>query len=234
VAVKHHPDGNQAGSRLEAAAFPALLILICIGFFWKLVLSDQYTWLDLPDNANQVLPWFQFKAGEWHNGRIPLWDPTSGAASRCWRRVSPEPPIDQLAAVSGPAAERVDTPVLSTLVFRAHSRSAALFCYWLCRDLKRSHAASLLSGLAFGLGGFMGTNTWPQMLNGAVWAPVVLLFFLRAMRGERPVASAAWSGVFLGIAFLSGHHQIPIFLSLAVGGAGCTTSLWNQHSVFSA
>src|SRR5262249_21279212 len=48
---------------------------------------------------------------------------------------------------------------------------AALFCYWLCRDLKRSRAASLVSGLVFGLGGFVGTNGWPQMLNGAVWAP---------------------------------------------------------------
>jgi len=57
------------------------------------------------------------------------------------------------------------------------------------------------------------------MLNGAVWAPLILLFFLRAMRGERPVSSAAWSGAFLGIAFLSGHHQIPIFISLTMAGA---------------
>src|SRR5439155_376900 len=48
---------------------------------------------------------------------------------------------------------------------------------------------------------------------------LVLLFFLRAMRGERPLSSAAWSGAFLGIAFLSGHHQIPIFISLAMAGA---------------
>src|SRR5260370_8301245 len=96
---------------------------------------------------------------------------------------------------------------------------AALFCYWLCRDLKGSSAASLFSGLAFGLGGFIGTNNWPVMLNGAVWAPLVLLFFLRAMRSERPVSSAAWSGAFLGIAFLSGHHQIPIFIALTMAGA---------------
>jgi len=96
---------------------------------------------------------------------------------------------------------------------------AGLFCYWLCRDLKRTRAASLLSGLAFGLAGYVGTNNWPQMLNGAVWAPLVMLFFLRAMRGERAIASAAWSGAFLGIAFLSGHHQIPIFIGLAMAGA---------------
>src|SRR6266436_494536 len=57
------------------------------------------------------------------------------------------------------------------------------------------------------------------MLNGAVWVPLVLMFFLRAMRGGRVIASAAWSGAFLGIAFLSGHHQIPIFIGLAMAGA---------------
>jgi hypothetical protein len=54
------------------------------------------------------------------------------------------------------------------------------------------------------------------MLNGAVWAPLVLLFFLRAIRGQRPVASAAWSGTFLGIAFLGGNLQIPVLICLAI------------------
>ena len=57
-----------------------------------------------------------------------------------------------------------------------------------------------------------------MMINGAVWAPLVLLFFLRAMRGERPVSSIAWSGAFLGVSFLSGHHQIPIFIGLTMAG----------------
>src|SRR5205823_710973 len=95
-----------------------------------------------------------------------------------------------------------------------------------CRDLKRSRAASLLAGLAFGLGGFVGTNNWPQMLNGAVWAPLVLLFFLRAMRGERPVASSAWSGAFLGIAFLSGHHKFLCSSPWRWWAPGCT--IWQR------
>jgi len=39
------------------------------------------------------------------------------------------------------------------------------------------------------------------------------------MRGESPIANAALSGAALGFSFLSGHHQIPIFVSLAVGAA---------------
>ncbi len=95
----------------------------------------------------------------------------------------------------------------------------ALFCYWLCRDLKRSRTASILAGILFGLSGYCGNIDWPQMLNGAVWAPVVFLFFLRAMRGEAPAASAVLAGAALGVSFLSGHHQAPIFISLALCGA---------------
>jgi hypothetical protein len=93
-----------------------------------------------------------------------------------------------------------------------------LFCYLLCRDLKRSRAASLLAGAAFGMTGWMGSTDWPQMLNGAVWAPLVFLFLLRVVRSERTLVSGALAGTFLGVAFLSGHHQIPIYSTLASGG----------------
>src|SRR5258708_22679748 len=56
-------------------ARPAVLILIVIGFFWKLVLTDQYSWLESPDLANQVVPWFQFQAQQFHLHHFPAWDP---------------------------------------------------------------------------------------------------------------------------------------------------------------
>jgi hypothetical protein len=56
------------------------------------------------------------------------------------------------------------------------------------------------------------------MMNGAVWIPLVFLFQLRASRGPRPAVDAALSGMFLGVAFLSGHHQIPIFTAVAWAG----------------
>ena len=216
MAEKHHTDWNRAHDWLAPAAWPALLLVICIGFFWKLTLTDQYTWLDTPDIAYHLLPGYQFQAGEWHAGRMPLWDPYLGQP------------------VIGPAQPGAAYP-LNWLLFLAPLRNgwirqsslhwyfvlihfqAALFCYWLCRDLKRSQAASLLSGLAFGLGGLLGTDTWPPTLNAAVWAPLVFLFFLRAMRVERPVVSAAWSGAFLGISFLSGDLRGPMLMSLAMG-----------------
>ena len=41
---------------------------------------------------------------------------------------------------------------------------------------------------------------------------------MRVLRGRRPLVSAAWGGFFLGFAWLSGHHQVPIYLSLASAG----------------
>ena len=216
VAEKHHTDWK----RPSEWAMPALLLVVVSCFFWKLVFTNQYTWLDSPDAANQVLPWYQFQAGEWHAGRMPLWDPYLWGGQPLLAQAQPGAayPPNWLLFLMPLRRGWIRQPYMHWYFVLIHFQ-AALFSYWLCRDLKRSHAASLLSGLAFGLGGFVGTNNWPQMLNGAVWAPLVLLFFLRAMRGERPVASAAWSGAFLGIAFLSGHHQIPTFIGLAMAGA---------------
>jgi len=47
-----------------------------IGVFWKLVLTEQYTFLDGPDFAYQVAPWLEVQAYAWHHGNFPLlWDP---------------------------------------------------------------------------------------------------------------------------------------------------------------
>ena len=56
------------------------------------------------------------------------------------------------------------------------------------------------------------------MVNGAVWTPLVFLFLVRAARGVHAWASASLSGACIGMAWLAGHHQVPIFLTLASGG----------------
>src|SRR5436305_7913048 len=66
----------QASATLRRAlAVPLLLLLITAGFYWKLTLTRQYTWLEGPDLAYQVLPWLDLQAREIHAWRFPLWDP---------------------------------------------------------------------------------------------------------------------------------------------------------------
>jgi hypothetical protein len=222
VAQNHHSVLNQPPAALDRRWWtgPVILFLLTVGFFWKLVLTDQYTWLDSPDLTNQVLPWLQFQAGEWHQGRVPLWDPYLWAGQPLIGQAQPGAayPLNWILFLL-PLRNGWMRGLWLNWYFVFIHYMAALFCYWLCRDLGRSRPASIAAGVSFGFGGYIGTTEWPQMLNGAVWAPLVFLFLLRAARGFRPAASAALSGCCLGLAWLSGHHQIPIFTSLAAAAA---------------
>ncbi len=203
----------------RALQFPALLLLICSLYYWRLTLTNEYTWLNSPDMAYQVLPWYEFQAAEWHAGRIPLWDPYQWNGQPLIGQVQPGSanPLNWI-LFSLPLRHGWIRQVYMHWYFVLIHYLGALFCYLLCRDLKRSRGASLIAGCAFGLGGFMGTTDWPVMLSGAIWTPLVLLFLLRVSRGDRPNLSAPLAGAMLGMAFLSGHHQVPIFVALMCGG----------------
>jgi hypothetical protein len=197
----------------------ALLFLIVIGFFWKITLTSQFTFLESPDLANQVLPWQQAQAAAFHSGQFPAWDPYLWGGQSLIGQAQPGTayPLNWI-LYSLPLKEGHIRRSYLHWYFALLHVLAAWFCYWLCRDLGRSRMASLLGGTAFALSGVVGTIDWPQMLNGAIWAPLVLMFLLRAVRGEHAVFSAALAGFFHGVSWLSGHHQIPIFMTLAMAG----------------
>src|SRR5713226_7067345 len=202
----------------DALGVPALLFVIVIGFFWKITLTSQFTWLESPDMANQVLPWQQVQAAAFHQGKFPAWDPYLWAGQSLIGQAQPGTayPLNWI-LYSLPLTDRHIRTFWFNWYFALLHFLAALFCYWLCRDLERTRLASLIAGTAFGIAGAIGTTDWPQMLNGAIWIPLVLLFLLRATR-ESPLLNAGLSGFFLGISWLSGHHQIPIFITLAMAG----------------
>src|SRR6266481_2401429 len=234
VAENHHPDWKQAQvQRLFGPLLgPAALLAIVILFNWKLVLTNRFTWLESPDIAHQVLPWFQFQAGEWHAGRFPLWDPNDWAGQTLFGQLQPGSayPLNWLLFLAPLKNGWMQIAVLHWYLVLIRY-IGALTAFALCRDLGRSMIASIAGGCVFGLGGYVGHTGWPQMLNGAVWAPLVFMYLLRVRRGERPVASAALAGFFLGVAWLSGHHQVPLLLTLAA--AGTWMWLWVAKNPFS-
>lgn len=197
----------------------ALLLMLCTGFYWKLVLTRQYTYLDTPDLAYQVLPWFQFQASEWHRGHVPLWDPHLWGGQPLLGQAQPGAayPLNWVLFALPLRDGYLRLSYLHWYLVIVHFL-AAWFAYLLCRDLGRSRAASLLGGTLFSLSGWLAQNELPQMINGAIWTPLVFLFLLRALRGQKPLSSAAWSGFFYGFSWLSGHHQIPLFVGLAAVG----------------
>lgn len=199
--------------------FPFLILLIVSGFYWKLTLSKQFEWVWGPDLAQQVLPWLEEESRQVQRGQLPLWDPHDWIGQPMIGQAQPGTayPLNWILFLIPRAHGHIRHAALQWYYVLVHAM-AALFCYWLCRDLGRSRPASLIGGLLFALAGYVGTTDWPQMVNGAVWAPLVFLFLLRAARGRRPLVNAALCGTCLGMAWLAGHHQVPIFLTLTAGG----------------
>ncbi|HEV3329486.1 MAG TPA: YfhO family protein [Bryobacteraceae bacterium] len=197
-----------------------VLLAVVAGFYWKLTLTRQFDWAWTPDLATQVLPWFQEQARFWGKGTIPLWDSTMWAGQPFLGQAQPGAayPLNWVlfALPLHKGYLRWDVVQWYFVVLRF---MAVGFCYWLCRDLGRSRLASVLAAIIFGLGGYIGATDWPQMVNGALWLPLVFLFLLRAVRTENTLGNAALSGMFMGIAWLSGHHQAPMFIALAAAGA---------------
>jgi hypothetical protein len=200
----------------QAAAF---LFVIVAGFYWKLTLTKQFEWMWSPDLAQQVLPWFEEEARQFRQGTFPLWDAHEWAGQPLLAQAQPGAayPLNWLLFSRPPTtAGHIRRGALLWYYVIIHFL-AAWFAWMLCRDLGRSQTAAIFGGLIYSLASFVGQVDWPQMVNGAVWAPLVFLFLLRCVRNQRAWASAALSGLFLGVAWLSGHHQVPIYTTIAAG-----------------
>ncbi len=209
------------------ASLAMLLLAMTIGVFWKLVLTRQYTYLDSPDLTYQVAPWLQVQAAAWHRGEIPLlWDPYLAGGQSLIGQMQPATayPLNWLLFLAPLRNGFIRMSTLHWYFVLIHFM-AALAAYALCRGLGRSRAASVLGAAAFAFGGYVASTAWPQLLHAAVWAPLALLFSLRAMRDEKPLVNALLSGLFLGVQWLGGHHQLPAFTVLAI------TGLWIFHIV---
>jgi hypothetical protein len=217
---------SRPGGRLRTLAVslrdPLILLLIVIGYYWRIVLAAQYNWDDNPDLVNQVLPWFAAQARAWHSGQFPLWDPHHWLGQSFAGQVQPGImyPLNWLLFLLPMRDGYLALGFVNWYYVLIHY-IAVLFSYALCRDLGLSRRASLFGAAAFGLSGYMAAVVWPQMLNGACWAPLAFLFFFRILRHQNALRNAIYCGAVYGFSFLSGHHQAPIFIGLALAASWC-------------
>lgn len=213
--AENHHSGLWEPVRRRPVLYAALaLASLSVLFFWKLAATREYMWMDSPDLANQVLPWWNHQAREWHAGRFPAWEPDQWAGQPLVGQAQPGAayPLNWVLFLTPLKDGKLREGYLATYWIAVHY-IAALNAFLLCWDLRRSWLASLAAGCVFGFLGYVGNINWPQMVNGAIWAPLVVMFLIRAAEGRRWLASAALSGFFLGLSWLSGHHQVPTFVT---------------------
>lgn len=207
----------------------ALLCAFClIVAFWKIALTRQYTFIERPDIGHQVLPWLQVQAAALHKGELPLWDPYLLGGQTLVGQVQPAvfSPITWI-LLAAPLDEsgHLQLVWVHTWFVLLHALGA-WFAYLLLRSLTAGRMASVVGAVFFATAGFLGHVAWPQIAAAAVWLPLVFLFYLRALRGESPTASAICAGAFLALSVLGGHHAVPMFAALALGGLGLT-GVWS-------
>ncbi len=204
---------------MRRLVYPALIALGVILIFWKITLSGQFTWMNGEDTVNQVLPWLQMQAREWHRGHFPLLDPFHWAGQSLIGQSQPGVtyPLNWLLFSLPLTHGRLQTPILNGYFVFIHILGAwAMFA--LLRAIRTVPPVAALIAVAFGAGGYMATVEWPQMLNGAVWLPIAVLFWLRFLRSPGRFVFAALSGAAGGVSVLSGHHSSPIMILTVVAG----------------
>ncbi|MBY0506154.1 MAG: YfhO family protein [Bryobacteraceae bacterium] len=222
--VEKHQSGLNRATLAHALAGPVLLFLLTTLFYWKLTTTDQYTWLDSPDLANQVLPWWNFEAREWHAGRFPAWDPHQWGGQPLVGQMQPGAayPLNWLLFLTPLRNGHLRLSYLHWFFILFHW-IAALNAYRFCLYLGRFRPAAILGGCIFAFGAAVGNIDWPQMANGAIWMPLVFLNLCKIHdEPERANRHAAWAGLWLGLSWLAGHHQIPTFVTYAA----LATWLW--------
>jgi hypothetical protein len=205
--------------RVLSSAAPALILFAAtIAVFWKLTLTTQYTWMNNPDIGNQVLPWFMEQANQLRHGGFPLWDMHHWGGQSLIGQDQPGVlyPLNWILWLTAFSRDHMIVLLANWYIVLIRF-FGALFGYLLARDLKLGRFASLCSGAAFALTGFMATTDWPQMINGGIWFPLVVLFSLRALNRRRPLFHMAVAGCLSGFSFWSGHHQLPTFAMLSIG-----------------
>jgi hypothetical protein len=208
--------------RRDAAALTVVAACVVL-VFWKIALTSQYTFIEAPDIGHQVLPWLQVQAGAVHRGTAPLlWDPYIGGGQPLAGQLQPavfSPFTWILMATPLDAAGHLRLAWIHWWFVLLHM-FAGWFAYAFLRSLEASRAGSIIGAVFFAAAGFVGTTNWPQIAAGAIWLPLVFLFYLRSLRGERAIAGAILAGGFLALSVLSGHHAVPVFASLAIVALG--------------
>lgn len=191
-----------------------LLFSLAIAFYWKLTLTDQFVWFDHPDMCYIEIPRLQFQAKEIQNRRFPLWDPYIWAGQPLIGQTQPGPlfPLNLLFYLVPRRGGYIQFAALNWYFVVIHFL-AAWCAFALCRDWGRSTGASLVAGCLYGFGGFLGTVAWLDVMNGAIFTPLAFLYLFRAARGTRPWWNASLAGFWVGIAWLSGHHEIPLLVT---------------------
>jgi hypothetical protein len=198
-----------------------LLLVIMVLFYWKILLTGQFSLLTDFEGANQTYSWFHFWVASLRHGAAPLWDPYvfSGRSFSGEMQAGAFYPLNVFLALLPFNRDGLFAPQTYHWFFVLSHFLAACFMFALIRELGLSRFAALVAAVCFSLGGFLARITWPHLLGSGIWLPLIFLFLLRAMKAEtvrHAALHASACGLSLGTAILAGGLHMVIMEALVV------------------
>ena len=200
-----------------------LLLLATVLFYWKIVLTDQFSLLTESASVTQAYSWLQFWTSTLRHGFLPLWDPytLAGHTFAGQMQTAAFYPLHLVLALLPPGSSGF-SPQLYHLWFVFAHFLGACFMFALVRELGLCRFAACVAGICFSLGGFVARVPGLHMLESSIWLPLVFLFFLRAIRADgsrQAVWNSALSGAMLALSILAGGLPVVIMQVLVIVSA---------------
>lgn len=200
------------------------LLLATVVFYWQILLTRQFSLLTDAEAVHQAYSWFCFWIANIKQGIVPLWDPyTFGGHSFSGEmQTAVFYPLNLLLALFPFNNKGVFSPQLYHYWFAFAHFLGACFMFALARHMGLSRFSSIVAGICFAFSGLVVQAGWPDMVQSAVWLPLVFLFLLRAMgaadaRGA--ILNALLSGLGLGMAILAGRLHVVMMQALVIVSA---------------
>jgi hypothetical protein len=211
------------GSQPVAASKAAgILLAASILFYWKILLTNQFSLLTSYEGVNQAYSWFNFWARSIKQGAWPLWDPYtySGHIFSGEMQTGSFYPLYLPLAIFPLNSYGLLAPGLYHIMYVVSHFLGAWFMFLLVRELELTDFAAIVAGICFSLGGFLGhVPDWPHLLNSGIWLPLIFLFLLRALKAPdvpRMLLYAATCGLSLGLSILAGGLHVAIMQAIVI------------------
>ena len=225
-------------SRLDAtwrSIWPiGTLALLCILFFWDVLILPADHIVAGNDLANMFLHWSRFALSSVWQGELPLWNPYlfSGVPFVA----NPQPalfyPPTWLALLT-------DATQALGWVMVLHVWLAGVGTYAWLRSEGASTQGALVGGAVFAFSGYVFVRVYAGHLGvvtTGAWLPVVLWAYRRALN-RRAWSAAFVGGLPVGLSILAGHTASFLYVALGwlfvVGKAGAESGEFEMRCILS-
>jgi hypothetical protein len=210
-------------ARRGAIGSVSLIFFTIALFYWKLVLTSQFSLLTGTEAVNRSYSWLQFSVFNLRHGVQPLWDQYTLGGQKLDGHAGGFYPLHLALALAPLGPDGLLSPHLYSLWFVFVHLLGACFMFALAREFHFSRFPALVAGICFSLAGFAGATGSLNLLEGLIWLPLTLLFLLRSLRAK-DLRSSAWNAAMSGLAFgmsvLAGSGDMVTIQILVIVSAG--------------